>query len=328
MTYIDATHVRTLHKANGMECLASTIHPSPLFSLELTANYQTSFQGEVGADTFENGIYRRLLEWDNRLLLLSVQEKGCIESSNLEITIVGEKLTPSDLEVACRTASHLLATDLDLRSLEKITQYDPFLSHLSKKLTGLRPPRMPSIFEGLVFAISGQQISSNVARQIRTLLVKRFGPSIQYNGKEYHAFPSPQKLIDVGRDGLQGIKLSRRKAEYILSIASHALEGELDLDTLRELPNRDILERLDALPGVGRWTAEWVLARAVGRQDIFPAGDLALRRILSTHYFQGYELSEDEAREFSERWGLCRTVVLTYLLAAYRLEQIGKAVAF
>ena len=317
-----------MRKVNEMECLTSTIRPPPPFSLELTANYQTSFQGEVGADVFENGTYRRLLEWNGKLLLLSVHEKGRVKSPNLQVTITGEKLTQSDLENACRIASHLLATDLDTRAFEKTIQYDPILSHLSKELIGLHPPRMPSIFEGLVFAISGQQISSNVARQIRTLLVSRFGPSIQYDGRQYHAFPSPQRLLEIGAEGLRDVKLSKRKAEYILNIASEAIEGELDLEALRELSNQDILERLDALPGVGQWTAEWVLLRAVGRQDVFPAGDLALRRILSKYYFEGYELSEDEARKFAEKWGLSKTLVLTYLLTAYRLEQIGKAIVF
>ena len=311
-----------------MKTLTSWIQPSPPFSLELTANYQTSFQGEVGADVFENETYRRLLEWDDRLFLLSVVEEGSIESSNLEITVVGETVTRSDLKKACKIASHILATDLDLRFFQKTIESDPLLTDLSKKLLGLHPPRMPSVFEGLVFAISGQQISSSVARRIRTALVKKFGPAMEYEGHLYHAFPSPQRLFDVGADALRDIKLSQRKTEYVLNIASEAIKGQLDLNVLEGCSNEEIIERLDALPGVGRWTAEWVLLRALGRSDIFPAGDLALRRILSKWYFQGCELSEDTARAFSERWSISKTLVLTYLFATYRLEQLGKSITY
>ncbi|MCJ7770841.1 DNA-3-methyladenine glycosylase [Candidatus Bathyarchaeota archaeon] len=311
-----------------MRSLTSWIQPSPPFSLELTANYQTSFQGEVGADVFENNTYRRLLEWDDRLFLLSVVEKGSVESSNLEITILGETITQSDLKKACKIASHLLATDVDLGFFQKTIESDPLLTDLSKKLNGLHPPRMPSVFEGLIFAISGQQISSSVARRIRTTLVKKFGPTMEYDGHLYHAFPSPQRLFDLGACALRDIKLSQRKTEYILNIALEAIKGQLDLSLLEGFSNETILERLDALPGVGRWTAEWVLLRALGRLDVFPAGDLALRRILSKWYFQGCELSEDAARAFSERWSISKALVLTYLFAAYRLEQLGRSIIY
>ena len=317
-----------MDKVDSMKSLTSWIKPSPPFSLELTANYQTSFQGEVGADVFENKTYRRLLEWDDRLFLLSVVERGSVESSNLEITVLGETIAQSDLSKACRITSHLLATDVDLGSFKKEVESDPLLANLSKKLNGLHPPRMPSVFEGLIFAISGQQISSNVTRRIRNALVQKLGPAMEYDGHLYHAFPAPQRLFDFGASALRDIRLSQRKAEYVLNIASEAIKGQLDLNILEGLSNEDLLERLDALPGVGRWTAEWVLLRTFGRLDVFPAGDLALRRILSKWYFQGCELSEDTAREFSERWSVSRTLVLTYLFAAYRLEQLGRPIIY
>jgi DNA-3-methyladenine glycosylase II len=160
------------------------------------------------------------------------------------------------------------------------------------------------------------------------MLVKKFGSAMEYDGHLYHAFPTPQRLFDLGASALRDISLSQRKTEYVLNIASEAIKGQLDLNILEGFSNEKILERLDALPGVGRWTAEWVLLRALGRLDVFPAGDLALRRILSKWYFQGCELSEDTARAFSERWSVSKTLVLTYLFAAYRLEQLGRSIIY
>jgi DNA-3-methyladenine glycosylase II len=144
------------------------------------------------------------------------------------------------------------------------------------------------------------------------------------DGRLYRSFPSPQRLLEAGVDGLLGVKLSRRKAEYILGIASKSAQGELDIGTLEAMSNDAILEQLDALPGVGRWTVEWVLLRAMGRQDVFPAGDLALRRIISDCYFDGRELSEDEARSFAERWTPFKTWATSYLFAGWRLSQQNK----
>ena len=303
-----------------MKHYSFSIIPIPPFSLELTAGYQTYFQGEVGADVFEGKVYRRLQEVDGRLFLLSVHETGNVDAPQLEVTLSGEELAESDAEQARRTVTHILATDIDLNQFYRLSASDPILASLVKRFRGLHPPRMPTIFEGMIFAVAGQQISSVVARLIRTLIVKRYGSSIRLNEHAYFGFPSPQQVLDAGINGLLEVKLSRRKAEYIMGIASRAVRGELELNILESLSDEQILEKLDSLHGVGRWTAEWVLLRAIGRLDVFPAGDLALRAIVSNYYFGGRELSEAEARSFAERWTPFKTLATAYLFAGRRLN--------
>lgn len=307
-----------------MKQLSSTIYPAPPFSLELTAGFQTYFQGKVGADVFEDGTYRRLIELNEHTLLLSVRDLGRVEAPKLELTVTSQEITSQHLETASKIANHILATDTNLSPFYDAALHDTVLAPLVKQFYGMHVPRMPSLFEGFIFAISGQQIASSVARLIRTLIVDRYGQSMSLNGRLYQSFPSPQRLLEAGVDGLLGVKLSRRKAEYILGIASKAIQGELNLDSLEILSNDAIIERFDALSGVGRWTAEWVMLRAMGRQDIFPAGDLALRRIISDCYFDGRELSEDEARSFAERWTPFKTWATSYLFAGWRLSQQNK----
>ncbi|MDQ1279360.1 MAG: DNA-3-methyladenine glycosylase [Thermoproteota archaeon] len=294
--------------------------PIPPFSLELTAGYQTYFQGEVGADVFKGKVYYRLQELDGRLFLLSVRETGNVEVPQLEVTLNGEEFSESDAEQARRTVTHILATDIDLSQFYKLSSADPILTSFIKRFRGLHPPRMPTIFEGMIFAVAGQQISSTVARLIRTLIVKRYGSSIRLNEHVYYGFPSPQQILDTGINGLLEIKLSRRKAEYILGIASRAARGELELNIFKSLSDEEILETLDSLHGVGRWSAEWVLLRAMGRLNVFPAGDLALRATVSNYYFGGRKLSEEEARSFAERWSPFKTLATSYLFAGRRLS--------
>jgi DNA-3-methyladenine glycosylase II len=307
-----------------MKQLSSKLYPAPPFSLELTAGYQTYFQGKIGADVFEDGTYRRLIELNERPLLLSVRDIGCVDTPQLKLTVTSEEVTSHDLETASNIIRHILATEINLRPFYDAAVHDPALAPLVKQFYGMHMPRMPSLFEGFIFAISGQQIASSVARLIRTLIVDRYGQSMSLDGRIYRSFPSPKRLLEAGVDGLLGVKLSRRKAEYILGIASKSAQGELDVDTLETMSNDAIIERFDALSGVGRWTAEWVLLRALGRTDVFPAGDLALRRIISDCYFDGRELSEDEARSFAERWTPFKTWATSYLFAGWRLSQKNK----
>ena len=300
------------------------MEPSPPFSLALTAGYLTYFQSRVGADCFENGTYRRVLELDGNAMLLSVLDTGHLDSPRLELTVSAENLSHSEALRARDICGHILATGIDLNPFYDKAAEDPVLTALIQPLLGLHPPRVPSIFEGLVFAICGQQVASAVARQIRTLIVNHYGVSLTVDGFDCRSFPSPRQLLDAGLEGLLAVKLSRRKSEYIRGIASKAMDGELELSLVATLTEEQIVERLDKLRGVGSWTAEWVLLRAIGRQDVFPAGDLSLRRILSKRYHLGHEVTEGEARRFAVRWAPFRGLATTYLFAAERLELLNR----
>ena len=302
-----------------MKRLADTLEVSPPFSLALTAGTLTYFQGRVGADCFENGVYRRALETEEGIALLSVQDVGSVDAPILELTVSAKDLVRSEALRAVDTCRHMFAADVNLNPYYDKVSDDPVLTAANKTLRGLHPPRLPTVFEGLVFAICGQQVSSIVARQIRTLIVEKYGQPLNKDGVVYHSFPSPRRLLDAGLEGLLAVKLSMRKAEYILGIASKAVEGKLAMSTLAALPDEQVVAYLDALRGVGPWSAEWVLLRAIGRQDVFPAGDLALRRILSERYHSGQEVSESEARRFAARWIPFRGIATAYLFAAERL---------
>ena len=71
------------------------------------------------------------------------------------------------------------------------------------------------------------------------------------------------------------------------------------------------------LKGIGRWTAEYILVRGLGR-NVVPADDVAMRKAISEFYFGGKELSGEETREFVQKWGKYRGLSAFYLLYARR----------
>ncbi len=79
--------------------------------------------------------------------------------------------------------------------------------------------------------------------------------------------------------------------------------GDLDLESLERLSDAAVVEAITAQRGLGRWTADWFLARALGRPDAWPAGDLAVRKAVSFFYGSGRDLDETEVREVGERFG-------------------------
>ncbi len=292
--------------------------PAPPYDFELTAAYATYFRGRYGTDAFEEGAFRRLLDLGGRLALATVRSVGTLDAPRLEVHLAGDGLDAGDVPRARRQVAWLLGADDDLAPFYRMAGADPALAPIASGLRGLHPPHTASVYEALVLAILGQQISSHVARILRTLLVHTCGQAVELDGATYHAFPRPEAIVAAGVEGLRAIKFSARKAEYIVDISARVASGELDLEGLRRQPDEDVVRVLTGIRGVGLWTAHWLLIRALGRGDGFPHGDLALQRTLGLLVNGGKPMTAQEALEYSRRWAPYRGYVTVYLFAAVR----------
>src|SRR2546428_716760 len=99
------------------------------------------------------------------------------------------------------------------------------------------------------------------------------------------------------------MKFSRRKGEYIRDLARAVVSGRLDLDALAATPSEAVIERLTQQRGLGRWTADWFLARCLGRGDVCAAGDLGVRRAFEHFYGRGRTRSREAVRRPARAWG-------------------------
>ena len=301
-----------------MDRLTVSIKPVPPFNFELTTGYHTYFQNRYGTDTMEDGVYRRLIDLDDKLVLASVRSIGTLEAPELALELQGPELSPDDVESATDRVSWLLGVDQGLAPFYELGRADQAMAGLVEQFYGLHLPHTASVFEALVLAVLGQQISTNVARIIRTLLIETFGPSAEFDGETYYAFPRPASIWASSPAELHTMKLTQRKSEYVHGLAGSALDPEMGLECLEELTDREIVEKLVALRGVGMWTAQWVLIRAVGRPDALPLGDLALRRVVSQLFMDGEDVNDAKVEEIAQRWSPYRTYATVYLFSALR----------
>lgn len=301
-----------------MDRLTVSIKPVPPFNFELTAGYHTYFQNRYGTDTMEDGVYRRLIDLDDKLVLASVRSIGTLEAPELALELQGPELSPDDVESATDRVSWLLGVDQGLAPFYELGRADQAMAGLVEQFYGLHLPHTASVFEALVLAVLGQQISTNVARIIRTLLIETFGPSAEFDGETYYAFPRPASIWASSPAELHTMKLTQRKSEYVHGLAGSALDPEMGLECLEELTDREIVEKLVALRGVGMWTAQWALIRAVGRPDALPLGDLALRRVVSHLFMDGEDVNDAKVEEIAQRWSPYRTYATVYLFSALR----------
>jgi DNA-3-methyladenine glycosylase II len=223
-----------------------------------------------------------------------------------------------------REAAWLLGEGWDLPGFYAVAATDPVLARLVRPtggLFGLRPTLASEPFEMLVGAISAQQVNLAFAFATRARLVRRYGTPLEFEGVAVHAFPTPAALADVPPAELRAMQFSQRKAEYIVGLARELATGQLDLRAVAGMPDEAVITRLTAVRGLGRWSAEWFLARGLGRPDVCPADDLGVRRAVETLCFRGRERDAAAVRRRARAWRPHRSLATHYLLAAHALRR-------
>ena len=301
-----------------MEHVTTTLTPVPPYDFDKTANHITYFRGYCGADRFHEGTFLRLLDLGTDLCLARVRSRGTVDSPSLELEITGTAVNDAVLSSARKQVSSILGIDQDLGPFYRMAREDPVLKVLISNLRGLHIPQTASLWEALVFAVIGQQVNAGLAHMLRTLFVESCGASLTESGTTYHAFPQPEAILEAGEAGLRAIKLGNKKSRFIVDIATAITSGTPSLAHLATLSDEEVIVSLTAMRGVGPWTAQWVLLRCLNRPDIFPHGDLALRRSLGLLLGRDAPLSPEEALAYSSRWSPHRSCVTAYIFAASR----------
>jgi 3-methyladenine DNA glycosylase/8-oxoguanine DNA glycosylase len=129
-------------------------------------------------------------------------------------------------------------------------------------------------YETLMRALLYQQLAGAAAAAIE----RRFHAI--YGGRP----PQPEELLATPEADLKAAGLSRQKLGYLRSLAEHCMNGGLTLRSLGRAPDDVVIERVTAIKGVGRWTADMLLMFCLGRPDVLPVGDLGVRRGVQVAY--------------------------------------------
>ena len=191
---------------------------------------------------------------------------------------VSGSLAPVLMAVAARLRA-LFDLAADPARIESQLGADPSLGALVARRPGLRVPGAFDGFELLARAILGQQVSVAAATTLAARLGERFGePIVTPLPGLTRLTPSAARIASARVDALAAVGHTRARAECLRAAARACADGALDL-----APGADpgaVREALLALPGIGPWTADYVLMRAVAWPDAFPHGDLGLRRAL------------------------------------------------
>jgi len=166
-----------------------------------------------------------------------------------------------------------------------------------------RRGRPDDAYGSLVRTIVGQQLSTKAARSIYGRLTALFG------GRP----PTPGELISTDDELLRACGLSGPKVRYLRDLAERVISGELDLQSLHDLPDDEVIRQITAVKGLGRWSADMFLMFHLGREDILPVGDLGVRRAVERAYGLPEIPDAETLQDLACPWAPHRTLASFYL---------------
>jgi DNA-3-methyladenine glycosylase II len=162
--------------------------------------------------------------------------------------------------------------DAVIAHLKKDLALSPFVDRFASEVNQQEPHAR--IYEELVCAIIGQQLSGKAAKSIETKFRSFFGTE----------FPTPQILVAVDHAQLRLLGLSNAKGHYIQNVAQFWIDNNLEELDWNSTPEEEIITLLTQIKGVGRWTVEMVLIFDLARDDVFPIDDLGVRNGMAYVY--------------------------------------------
>ena len=291
--------------------IAFTLEPSGPFSLATARDFAGGFAAGIGAHGTATG------------LLMTFPVEGWRDSAAIDVwqgadgVVHGEVAGTDDLETARRQAARSLSLDHDGAGWTAVGERDPVLGALQAEYAWLRPVCFYSAYEAATSFVIGQRIAMRQARIVKDRLAAASGDPIEIGGHVVRPFPRPQGLLEVS--SIQG--LSQAKVGRLHDLARAAVDGVLDTERLRAMPETDALAQLEALPGVGPWTASAILLRGCGVVDALPMVDDISRNAVASIYGLPTPLDDATWTRISEAWRPYRMWATVLIHMAWRRSQ-------
>ena len=165
--------------------------------------------------------------------------------------------------------AHDQQTENIAQALKNLAAYDTTVEYLIEKYGPYTPRRSadPDVFGSLTRSIIFQQLAGKAASSIHKRFLSLFDGGL-----------SPENLLAIDRERIRSAGLSNAKCNAVIDLASHARQGLLDLSALDACTDEELVDILCRVRGIGPWTAHMFMLFELGRLDVWPTGDLAVRK--------------------------------------------------
>ncbi len=278
-----------------------SIRVVPPFRLDLTV-WALRRRPENQMDRWDGNAFRKVLMLNGKPAELIVTQAGSPSSPRVKAIIKG---LPLDAQLKLSVTDMLnrtLGLQTDLKGFYQFAADDARLARLARRFRGLKPPRFLSLFEALLNGIACQQFSLASGIQMLNRFSEKFGLPLRRAVTDGRAFPRPEDIAALEPQRLRSLGFNRQKARAIIELSRAIIDGRLDAAELAASNDEAAFERLCRLHGVGRWTAQYVLLRGLGRLNIFPVDDVGARNTLQQWLGLKRRLDDRSVETLLSKW--------------------------
>jgi DNA-3-methyladenine glycosylase II len=252
--------------------------------------------------------------------VVAVRQSGTVTSPLLEVAITAPNTSKGLAEEAIDALGTTLGLNIDMAGFYTLAASDKILGPLAQRFMGIKPPSFPTVFEGMVNAVACQQLTLTFGIQLLNRLVSAFGLHGSLEAETPTTFPRPEEIAAVEPAAFRALGFSYRKGRTLIELAQTACAG--NLEKLKLLDDESALRFLCSLRGLGRWSAEYILLRALGRTNIFPGDDVGAQKNLQRWLKLPAPPGHQEIRRLLARWHPYAGLIYFHLLLD-RLEGAG-----
>jgi DNA-3-methyladenine glycosylase II len=223
---------------------------------------------------------KRLIRLTSGLTFLEV----CEDEHNIIVSIDKDTISEQDCLESQAYVADWFDLERDIQPFYQLLNSQKQTEDFSKKYHGLRLMGIVDLFESLCWCVIGQQINLTFAHKIKTRLVHKYGDTKTIDVDVYYSFPTPESLVNVGREELVAMQFSKQKINYVINIAQAFCEGQLNKTELLGLNKVEQMNKLTAIKGIGPWTANYVSMKCLRDMTCIAYGDTGLSSSLHRHF--------------------------------------------
>lgn len=289
------------------------ILPVPPFRLDYTVWILRRRKNNL-IDVQDKEVYTRIFQIDNKVVKTLITQKGSVDKPILEVEVIC-KQNVYNLNVKIRgILKKMLNTQKDYSGFYQMAVNDKVLKALAERFRGLKPPRFPGLFEAIVNAIACQQVSLDVGVILLSRFAEKYGSRFNEVFPQSYSFPEPVSIREVTEQDLRKLGFSISKSRSIIMIAKAFRQNILTDRRFEHMQNSQAVKRLTSMKGIGRWSAEYVLLRGLGRIDVLPGDDAGVRKNIRRLFNLSAESDYETVHRLVSRWQPYAGFVYLHLL--------------
>ncbi len=279
-----------------------TVRPVAPFDFDQALDFIVTFPPMHGEQVVSERSLKRAAWASQTPVAVKLSATGTVEEPELRYELhADEALSEADAAALVRRVETYLSVYDDLHRFYELIDSDPPFVTVKRELYGYHQVKFLTPFENACWTILSQRNLLAVAQQMKRAMIREFSAAVEFDGREYWPFPGAKAVVRASVEDLTRLLRNSRRAEYIHSAA--VAFSEVDEAFLREGPYDEVSRWLRAIPGVGAWSAAFIMIRSLGRMERIPYGDRALLRIAGHVYGNGQPLPPEEVQRRADHYG-------------------------